>query len=170
MKFLKYKECVILRRRADCSTIALGGFPAIQAVWSPGPDGAPLCIASCGGLVVECWEELPVLEFVMWSCQDSFWELDVSRRTGTVQNFLESNGKNIGLDFAALGASLAGHSLGPTDCENTVKSLSEHVQISVEGLYSLFVGFCWLFEIIWICHCFCIFSITGVEAWNVNLF
>lgn len=73
MKLLKYKECVILRRRAYCSTIALGGFSAIQAVWSPGPDGAPLCIlASCGGLVAECWEELPVLEFVVWWCQVSF--------------------------------------------------------------------------------------------------
>jgi hypothetical protein len=55
---------------------------------------------------MEFWEELPVLEFAMW-CQDNFRGLGVSRCIRTVQNFLESNGNNIGLDFAVLAASLA---------------------------------------------------------------
>lgn len=79
----------------------------IQAVWSLGPDGVPLWIAaSCGGLVMEYWGELSVLEFAMW-CQDSFRELGVIRCTETVQNFLKCNHSSIGLDFAVLAGSLA---------------------------------------------------------------
>lgn len=114
MRLLEYKECVILGR-TGCSTLALGGCSVKQAVWSLGPDGVPPWIqAFCGRLVMECWEELPVLEFAMW-CQDSFREHGVSRCIGTVQNFLKSNGSNIGLDFAVLAASLAWELLGPAD-------------------------------------------------------
>lgn len=90
--------------------------------------------------MVECWEELPVLDFVMW-CQDSFRGFAVSRCTRTVQNFLESNRNKIGLDFAAVATSLSGSSLGPAECENAIESHCEHVQVLVEDLCPLLVGF-----------------------------
>lgn len=48
--------------------------------------------------------------------------------------------------------------------ENAVESLCEHVQVSVEGLYSLLVGFWCLLLILWMGHFSCVFSKAAREG------